>query len=82
MQRATALVECMSRFFDKGRSSTSARNCRLIVDLILLCGRALYRVVTAWHHQVLDLREQGTESGKTASYSIQGYLGTPGRPHE
>jgi hypothetical protein len=34
----------------------------------------VYWVVTAWHHQVLDLRDQGTESGKALSCSIQGYL--------
>jgi hypothetical protein len=72
MQCAAGLVVGMLCFFNG--TSPSSTVCRSMVDLILLYGRALYRVVTTWHHQVLDLREQGTESGKAASCSMQGYL--------
>jgi hypothetical protein len=64
----------MLRFFDDAHSSTPFTVCRSVVDLILLCGRALCRVVTARHHQALDLRQQGTEFGKALSCTIQGYL--------
>jgi hypothetical protein len=52
--------------------NTSAQ--RPIVDLILLYGRALYRVVTARHHQGLELRQSAARSAIPVLWGVQQHL--------
>jgi hypothetical protein len=67
-------MQLMLDVFERSPSSIRSTVHRPTVDLMLLYGRALYRVVTTWHYQALTLREQGTQFTKAHSCTIQGYL--------
>jgi hypothetical protein len=60
------------RYLCNPQHKTSAQ--RPIVDLILLYGRALYRVVTARHHQALELRQSGSRSAIPLLWGVQQHL--------